>query len=525
MPSINELTDTEKEVYFLGDEVKNLIKYKQAPSFYPLELKESSEEEEIRETQITKECIRITENLTQKQLKLDSFLLPRVFIDGKEQPDPVSKQKRKKIIKDADDLIKVVLNLKKGIIIHVEINKEDDKNDSSNDMEMTSHKNLKRDKDKLLEEGWISYKSILYYNPPESNDSSKIAAFDMGNTLITSASGRTFPPSRIDWKWMYPNIPKKLNELHENGYKIVILSNQLAIGRGKTSKGTIQGKILDIEEECDVPLSAVLATIDDEFRKPSPNLFEFFTEAMITKNVDYKESFYVGDLAGRINEWAPGKTKDKGCTDRKFASNIGINFKTPEEFFLDEKTAPFEWGTINPKLIEEADTFNSEEFISDEQEVIIFVGYPSSGKTTFAKQYLTPHGYVHISRDIYKSTNTVFKGLSKALAEGKSVVIDDTNPSIKGRHLYIKIAESSGVSIRCFYFNTSFELSKHLNNLRVLVSKGDYGVTPMVAYNMFQKQYQKPSLGEGFSEIKEIGFRRHHPNTKHRNLFNQWTER
>ena len=83
MPSINELTDTEKEVYFLGDEVKNLIKYKQAPSFYPLELKESSEEEEIRETQITKECIRITENLTQKQLKLDSFLLPRVFIDGK----------------------------------------------------------------------------------------------------------------------------------------------------------------------------------------------------------------------------------------------------------------------------------------------------------------------------------------------------------------------------------------------------------------------------------------------------------
>lgn len=35
---------------------------------------------------------------------------------------------------------------------------------------------------------------------------------------------------------------------------------------------------------------------------------------------------------------------------RKFAANIGIAFKTPEEFFLDEPAAPFEWGQKDPKI-------------------------------------------------------------------------------------------------------------------------------------------------------------------------------
>lgn len=32
----------------------------------------------------------------------------------------------------------------------------------------------------------------------------------------------------------------------------------------------------------------------------------------------------------------------------KFAANIGINFYTPEEFFLKQKLAPFEWPKFVP---------------------------------------------------------------------------------------------------------------------------------------------------------------------------------
>lgn len=35
----------------------------------------------------------------------------------------------------------------------------------------------------------------------------------------------------------------------------------------------------------------------------------------------------------------------------KFAVNIGIDFYTPEEFFLKQKPAPFEWPTFVPVCI------------------------------------------------------------------------------------------------------------------------------------------------------------------------------
>lgn len=37
---------------------------------------------------------------------------------------------------------------------------------------------------------------------------------------------------------------------------------------------------------------------------------------------------------------------EAGC--RKFAANIGIQFYTPEEFFLKESKAPFTWGEFIP---------------------------------------------------------------------------------------------------------------------------------------------------------------------------------
>lgn len=56
---------------------------------------------------------------------------------------------------------------------------------------------------------------------------------------------------------------------------------------------------------------------------------------------------YVGDAAGRAKNWAPGKPKDFSCTDRMFAANVGVKFQTPEEFFLNEKPAKFQWGSLD----------------------------------------------------------------------------------------------------------------------------------------------------------------------------------
>lgn len=67
--------------------------------------------------------------------------------------------------------------------------------------------------------------------------------------------------------------------------------------------------------------------------------------------VDTKESYYVGDAAGRAKNWAPDKPRDFSCSDRMFAVNAGIDFFTPEEYFYGEDKAPFEWRSVNPKDI------------------------------------------------------------------------------------------------------------------------------------------------------------------------------
>ena len=54
----------------------------------------------------------------------------------------------------------------------------------------------------------------------------KIAAFDMDGCLITPKSGAKFPKNADDWKLLSNQVQPKLKSLHNEGYKIVIFTNQ-----------------------------------------------------------------------------------------------------------------------------------------------------------------------------------------------------------------------------------------------------------------------------------------------------------
>ncbi|EPB73055.1 polynucleotide kinase 3 phosphatase [Ancylostoma ceylanicum] len=68
-------------------------------------------------------------------------------------------------------------------------------------------------------------------------------------------------------------------------------------------------------------------------------------EANGNVSIDISKSLYVGDAAGRHKTKIRPK-KDHSCADRFFASNLGVTFSTPEEFFLGKKT-PEPWGPPN----------------------------------------------------------------------------------------------------------------------------------------------------------------------------------
>jgi len=173
-----------------------------------------------------------------------------------------------------------------------------------------------------------NHETIIAMTPRNNEElkRSKIAAFDMDSTLVEPKSGKKFPTNRNDWRWFFEGdiIPKKLKEMYEtNEYRIVIISNQLGIGKGHQNEGDITGKIIDLSDELGIPLTAIFAKQEDEWRKPSKKMWQYFVEhcnkiekkekeknsGLSEDGIDYANSIYVGDAAGRINGWNGDKKK------------------------------------------------------------------------------------------------------------------------------------------------------------------------------------------------------------------------
>lgn len=275
------------------------------------------------------------------------------------------------------------------------------------------------------------------------------------------------------------------------------------------------------------------ATKDDEYRKPSIHSWTYF---LSTHNkdqiVDMERSFYCGDAAGRPAEGT--KKKDFSDTDLKYALNIGLSFKLPEELFLGQKSLKI--PAVKPSGIEKffASTKNSSSkegkdeetkeiksektnsstqkqaakktYTSEKQELIVFCGAPGSGKSTFWKNYLKD--YVRVNNDQLKTKEKCAKVCDEALSTGKRAVIDNTNKSKEERSRYTSIAKKYKVPVRCFLFDIPKEVCMHNNSQRATNPHREHlsSKVPAIPIHSWFKNLEKPALSEGFTEIVSLKF-------------------
>ncbi|GAA5877857.1 hypothetical protein JCM16303_000262 [Sporobolomyces ruberrimus] len=366
----------------------------------------------------------------------------------------------------------------------------------------------------------ITSRGCLHFVYEQPQPSTKVAAYDIDGTLIVTKSGNKFPKDKDDWKLWSPNeVKAKLRAAHADGYSILLISNQAGSpGQQKSFKD----KLPVLARHLKVPLQALAAFDRDIYRKPATGMWDTFVEKFNGGlAVDYEKSFYIGDAAGRA--------ADHADTDRKFAMNCGLPFFTPEEYF---KGAPpslnFSFSGFDPKLYDHSlPLFSptsspllprcSSEFDEKPLEVVIFVGSPGAGKTSFYKKHFYPEGYVHINQDTLRNRDACVKLLRDTLSSPspKSCVIDNTSPAAETRNVYLSIlrTEFPHVKARCFVFTASKQLCMHNSIYRASYEPIDQAngkeraILPDIAFNSFASKFQEPSLKEGFDEIKHISFR------------------
>ena len=132
---------------------------------------------------------------------------------------------------------------------------------------------------------------------------------------------------------------------------------------------------------------------------------------------------------------------------------------------------PKEWNKFGKQVLASVNVDRPD----DKREVLILVGVPGSGKSTFAKE-LEKTGWIRVNQDDLGSRNKCKTLMSEALANNKKVIVDRCNFDVNQRKAWLDLAKKHGVSkVQAIVFNTPTELCKD----RIMTRLDHPTVTPI----------------------------------------------
>ena len=133
---------------------------------------------------------------------------------------------------------------------------------------------------------------------------------------------------------------------------------------------------------------------------------------------------------------------------------------------------------------------------------MIFCGLQASGKTTFFRERLaTTHA--HVSKDNFRSNRRPERRqrqlIEEAFAQGRSVAVDNTNPTAAERVPLVQLGRAAGARVVACWFDAKLQECLERNRGR----EGKARV-PEVALRVTQRRLVPPAPEEGYDEIREV---------------------
>jgi predicted kinase len=141
-------------------------------------------------------------------------------------------------------------------------------------------------------------------------------------------------------------------------------------------------------------------------------------------------------------------------------------------------------------------------WIGFKMELIIFIGLQASGKSTFFRTHFAEI-YEYVSKDVLRNNKRPGRRqmqlIESALQAQRSVVVDNTNPTVEDRAPLIHLGKMYGATIIGYFFESQVSTSIKHNKQRAGKAR-----VPDVAIYVTAKKLIPPTYAEGFDRLYDV---------------------
>jgi predicted kinase len=135
-------------------------------------------------------------------------------------------------------------------------------------------------------------------------------------------------------------------------------------------------------------------------------------------------------------------------------------------------------------------------------ELVLFIGLQGAGKSSFYRERFAAT-HVHVSKDLWPHARRrearQQRLIAEALAAGRSVVVDNTNPQVEDRAPLIALGKAHGARVVGYAFESDVEACLARNAARVGRAR-----VPDKAILITRAKLRWPSYAEGFEALHHV---------------------